>query len=122
MGNLGQSVRKQWPQEIEQIKAAREDRRRDDAFEETGQLAARLEAAAVEIPSAVSDADMSEADRAAFRDSAMLLKVQAKRLSKAAGDGDAERVRVLLNTIKVTCYGCHTQFREQAGPLSFGDE
>ena len=121
MAALGRSAKEEWPQEIEDIKAAQDERRKQRCMDEAGRMADGLAEAAAEIPAAIADADFSEADRKAFLDSTSLLEVQAINLSNAASASNIDQVALILNRIKTTCYGCHTQFWEQAGPLPFDE-
>lgn len=121
MEDLGRSVEKDWPQEIEGIKAGRLERRQQRELQEAGQMAERLAAAMAEMPVVIAEADLSEEDREAFLDSASLLEKQANNLAQAASAGDVDRVNHILNRIKTTCYGCHSQFREGGGRLPFRD-
>jgi hypothetical protein len=80
-------------------------------------LADGLAAAAERIPSSVTTASMSEADRAGFQAEADTLRDQALRLGQAARTNQVEHMQESLDAISATCISCHSRYRDFSGQL-----
>lgn len=120
MNRLGRRVTTDWPQEIADLKAAQAADDERLRFREALRVARALEEAADQIPEAVADADLSDEDRAAFLVIVEQLRGESAGVAAAARAKDLAGMRAALGRVKTTCYGCHAQFREYAGPLQFG--
>jgi len=117
MEDLEDGIAKTWPQEIETEYTEQTQRSR---FRDATQTARKLAQTSDAIPAAIEDASLSDDDRAAFLTIVAMLKRQAEDLEAAAAAEDLPRMDKMLSMIKTTCHSCHNQFRDQAGPLSFG--
>lgn len=120
MSRMGGRVAKEWPQEIADLRAAQEGADEQARFREAGAMAKNLAEAADLIPDAVADADMTPAEKQAFMVNVDQLRQQAEELQSVALAQDLAGMKATLSRIQTTCYGCHAQFREVAGPLQFG--
>ena len=120
MGELAQQVAKNWPQEVETEMRTQADQMRQKNFEKAHQLGQALAQASQSIPDSIANSNMSENDLSVFLSSAGMLRWQALALAKHAEQKNLEGMQHSLNIIQTTCYGCHTQFRQHAGPLKFG--
>ncbi len=116
MGNLGSTVASHWPQEIEAD--MREGHERE--YREAAYLAGQLAETARVLPQVVPAESMTPSDRDAFMANVTILDRQASQLEAAARDRQLQEMRDVLFQIQSTCYGCHSQFRDQPGPLKFG--
>jgi len=116
MSELGETVATSWPQEIQQ------DMRdyRETDYEEAQQLARLLAKTTRILPEAIEGTDMSREDRKAFMANVDLLASQASQLQASAREHRLQEMRRILDQIQTTCYGCHSQFRGEPGPLKFG--
>lgn len=109
-----------WPQELEPEMSKPGLPQRQIAFAEAQRLAAGLAHAAAEIPLAVAEVKMSEADRRSFLVLVETLREQAHRLGQAAEAGNNRSMERLLNAIDETCMSCHGRFRDFSGPIIGG--
>jgi len=116
MVDLVDGVAEQWPQEIADLQA---EEQKLDAFRKARKIAKLLAQSAEQIPQAVADIPMSDADRVAFLTIVDQLAQDATELSDAAAAQDLHRMQASLSKTKTTCYGCHVQFSQYAGPLQF---
>lgn len=117
MSELGASVASTWPQEIQQD--VKDDRGIDyKAAEDLARLLAKTTRI---LPEAVKDTEMSSDDREVFMANVDLLAFQATQLEASAREHRIREMRGVLNQIQTTCYGCHSQFRGEPGPLKFGN-
>jgi cytochrome c556 len=117
MSDLGATVASNWPQEIQQD--VKEERSVD--YQRAEELARLLARTTRILPEAVKDSPMSSADREVFMANVDLLAFQAIQLEASAREHRIREMRGILNQIQTTCYGCHSQFRGEPGPLKFGN-
>lgn len=117
MKDLGRRRRVSWPQEVEAEYAADERERRAETLERSKRAASSLAMAARLIPSAITDAKMSEADRAGFTEEVDRLYKDAAELRRLAALGDVRGMKRKLAEIDTTCRACHDRYRDVAGPL-----
>lgn len=116
MSGLGKAVASTWPQEIQ---AEMRDSRSTD-YEKAEQLARRLAETTRILPGTIRNSEMSAEDREVFLANVDLLASQASQLEASAREHRLQEMRRILGQIQTTCYGCHSQFRGEPGPLKFG--
>lgn len=107
-----------WPQELEPEFSNARTQQRVEVFSEAKHLAEGLARAADEIPAAVTDVEMSEADKRSFMAQVDTLREQAQRLGKAAGSTDERGMDRALKAIDETCMSCHERFRDFSGSIN----
>jgi hypothetical protein len=117
MKDVSSKAQRNWPNNLPQDP---EDQRAFNSRDAMGaaRLADGLAAAAVRIPEAVTNANMSEADRAGFQAEADTLRDQALRLGQAARANRGEEMQASLDAINATCVSCHSRYREFSGQLN----
>jgi hypothetical protein len=117
MSKLGSTSAKSWPQEIESDRAADAEQARAERFEEARRLAAAISGAAGQIPEAITGVQLEPADRESFLAQVERLRSQAAELEGCAARHDFDAMRTALQSVRATCNGCHSQFRNVAGPI-----
>lgn len=118
MKELSARTDRNWPKDVPPDP---EDRQTGDLHHAMGsatKLADGLAAAALRIPASVTNAKMSEADRAGFEAEAITLHDQAVRLGLAARANKVEQMQRCLDAISSTCTSCHTRYRDLSGQLN----
>ena len=117
MLGMGNQAVRTWPQEIASERAADAEHDRQVDFDRARRLSAALGRAAGQIPQAIQGVDLTDGRRAAFLANAEWLRMQADELEALAKARDFDKMHETLHTIRDTCNGCHSQFRELIGPV-----
>lgn len=90
------------------------------AMQDVATLADNLAVAAGEIARIVDDSALGEADRAGFVERARRLREQAAQLGAEARAGRAADARRTLDKINLTCFDCHTRYRDLTNVMDPG--
>ena len=107
---MNAQVRRSWPQEIQEERTAQAEQQAKKDMEKAAALADAMASAAASIPGAVSDVDMSGAERKEFDALVRQLQFQSRELASVAKAGKHETMQVVLKRIKTTCQECHARF------------
>ena len=117
MKDLSARAEHDWPRDIPQDPEDPQTASLRTSLASAIKLSDELAIAALRIPAGITDAKLSEADRAGFEAEANTLHTQALQLGTAARAKKVEQMQKSLEAINATCISCHSRYRDISGLL-----